>query len=282
MFIAAGSLIAGRNDAIAISATAVSDYIRPVGTDGKLAPQTYVFMEGEYMSAPTVDRSLERATFADITRVLAVNLMAQEYYPTKDVGAADLLIRVVWGATTVYEDPQRDQNIEAMNSAIAGAQQVEEGGFVDVGGLKSLLSEGNLERNNVEAAIARNAALLGYRRSLDRLSGKFIADPEELMLRTELNEERYFVILLAYDYQVMRREKKSKLLWITRLSIRGPGNNFKEALPALALAGAQAYGRDLADLERIKVRDLPDGKVTLGDLKVLGVAEPGKEKERGK
>lgn len=43
---------------------------------------------------------------------------------------------------------------------------------------------------------------------------------DELTMSVELNEERYFVILMAYDYQHMRREKKPKLLWVTRLSLR--------------------------------------------------------------
>jgi hypothetical protein len=276
------TLRAGRNDAVAISATAVADYVRPLAADGKLVPQTYVFNEGQYLSAPTVDGSLERMTFADLTRTLAVNLAAQEYYPTKDVPSADLLIRVFWGATTTYEDPQREQNIEAINSAMAGFQQLEQGAFVDLSALQNTLALTKGAQSGVEGAIARNAALLGYRRELDRLSHKLNLDPEEIMLRTELNEERYFVVLLAYDYQLMRREKKARLLWITRLSIRGPGNNFTEALPALAQAGAQVYGRNLDGLERIKIRDLPRGEVTLGELKVIGVAEPPLETPKQK
>ena len=104
-----------------------------------------------------------------------------------------------------------------------------------------------------------------------------VASVQEQTMRMELAEERYFVVLMAYDYQFMKREKKPKLAWVTRLSIRGPGNNFTEALPALALAGAEVYGRNLDSLERIKVRDLPGGEVIMGDLKVIGVEEPGKE-----
>lgn len=233
-FAAGGSLQARRNDAVTISAVAAPDYVRVLAGDGKLAPETYVFNEGDFFGGTAVDGSLGRMTFNDITRVLAVNLAAQEYYPTKDVAAANLLIRVFWGTTTVYD------------------------------------------------AILRNAALLGYRRPLDRLNHRINLTPEELQLRTELNEDRYFVVLVAYDYQLMRREKKSRILWITRLSIRGPGNNFTEALPALALAGAQAFGRNLDDLERIKVRDLPGGEVILGDLKVIGVEEKPVEKKEGR
>lgn len=75
----------------------------------------------------------------------------------------------------------------------------------------------------------------------------------------------------------MRREKKPKLLWVTRLSMRGPGNNFTEALPALALAGAEVYGRSLPDLQRVRVNERKV-EVIMSDLKVLGVEPPADEK----
>jgi len=275
-FVWGGPLHARRNDAVAISAITAGDYVRVLADDGKLTPETYVFAEGRFFGGATVDGSLERMTFADITRVLAVNLAAQEYYPTKDAAAAHLLIRVFWGTTTVHDDPLRERNTDAINAAMREFQQLPEGALPDLSGIQNALDHRDSEQGGVEGAVARNAALLGYRRTLDRLNHRLTLSPEELLLRTELNEERYFVVLVAYDYPLMRREKKPKILWITRLSIRGPGNNFTEALPALALAGAQAYGRSLGDLERIKVRDLPAGEVTVGDLKVLGVVDkPG-------
>ena len=41
-------------------------------------------------------------------------------------------------------------------------------------------------------------------------------------LVSEIEVDRYFVVLLAYDFQVLWKEKKHKLLWETRFSINQP------------------------------------------------------------
>lgn len=262
---------AGRNDAIVVSATAKSDYVRPLDAQGKPVPETYVFMEGEYMGSASKDASEGRMTFEAMTRVLAENLIKQNYVPTRNVPEAQLLIRVVWGTTLIYEDPQKQLNVEALNSALSQySANVDANGIADSGEINSVLSRQATQGNAINDAVSRNARLLGYQRTLDKLGTRIIATTDEEALRGELSEERYFVVLLAYDYAHLRQTKQAKLLWITRLSIRSPGNNFTEALPMLALAGAESYGRNLDDLQRVKVRALPGGEVNMPDIKVLG------------
>jgi hypothetical protein len=60
--------------------------------------------------------------------------------------------------------------------------------------------------------INRNAALLGYKRSLDRERKKLISSPEELTMNLELNDDRYFIVLMAHEYQYMKKEHKRRLL----------------------------------------------------------------------
>lgn len=266
--------MAGKNDAIAVSSTAVTGYTRATEGDGKPRPETYIFMEGVHLAGNTRDKSEERMTFEEITRTLAVSLAKQSYYPTRDMANANLLIRVYWGTTMIYEDPERDQNIERLNSALSGMQDAAAAGTAgDTLALRSAINDNIATANNVEGAIERNARLLGYKTSLLKEEKNFFASTTEQTMRSELNEERYFVVLMAYDYQLIRTEKKPKLLWVTRLSIRSPGNNFTEALPALAIAGGDVFGQNLEDMKRIKVRDLPGGEVKLHELKVLGTAE---------
>lgn len=265
---------ARRSDAVTISATSAPGYVRPTDEKGKPLPESYVFFEGEYLGGGTADGSLDRMTFDTLTRTLAVNLAAQEYYPTKDAASANLLIRVFWGATLIHDDPQRALAMEALNTALgeySATYAATETG--DTGDINVAMEQIGVGQETAESVAMRNAALLGYRRALDRLSRKAMPTPEEITLRTELSEERYFVVLMAYDYQFMRREKKPKLLWVTRLSMRGPGNNFTEALPALALAGAEVFGRSLPDLQRVRVNERKV-EVIMSDLKVLGIAEP--------
>ena len=273
---------AGRNDAVTISATSAPGYVRPLDADGRPVPESYVFAEGQYLGSGSSDASLDRMSFDSLTHVLAVNLAAQEYYPTKDVASANLLIRVFWGATLTYDDPQRTLAMDALNSALgAYGATYAANESADPGDINVAMEQIGAGQDSAQAAALRNAALLGYRRTLDRLSRKAMPSPEEVALRTELSEERYFVVLMGYDYQFMRREKKPKLLWVTRLSMRGPGNNFTEALPALAFAGSEVFGRSLDRLQRVRVNDRKV-EVIMGDLKILGVEETPKETKSGK
>lgn len=190
----------GRSDAVTISATSAPGYVRPTDEKGRPIPESYVFMEGEYLGSGTADRSLDRMSFETLTRSLAVNLAAQEYYPTKDPASANLLIRVFWGATIIHEDPQRALAIEALNTALneynASYSATQTG---DTGDINVAMEQIGAGQENAETAAMRNAALLGYRRALDRLSRKPRPTPEEITLRAELSEERYFVVLMAYD-----------------------------------------------------------------------------------
>lgn len=259
------------NDSIVVSATATNDYVRPLDVGGRPVAETYVFMEGEHMGGGAKDGSEGRMSFEAMTRVLAENLLKQNYIPTRNVPEARLLIRVFWGTTLIYEDPQKQLNVEALNSALSQySANVEANGIADSGEINSVLSRQATQGNAANDAIARNARLLGYQRTLDKLGTRIIATTDEEALRGELSEERYFVVLLAYDYEHLRRTKQARLLWITRLSIRSPGNNFTEALPLLALAGAESYGRNVDDLQRVKVRSLPGGEVNMPEMKVLG------------
>jgi hypothetical protein len=264
-------------DPVVISSTAAPDYVRPLDANGNAVPETYIFLEGKYMGGSAADASERKVTFTDITQLLAVSLTKQNYFPTRDTAAANILIRIYWGTTLIYEDPQREQNIAAVNTALAGAQQaVADGNLADPGELKSALAQQDGAIGGVEGALARNAALLGYKRSLDKEGQRMMASVEEQTMRMELSEDRYFVVLMAYDYQYMKKEKKPKLLWVTRLSMRGPGNNFLEAFPALTLAGGQVYGQNLEGMKRVKVSELPSGNVKLGELQVLGTVEDKK------
>jgi hypothetical protein len=277
MMLAVGGSISAAEDAVVISSTAGPEYVRPLDANGKPQPETYIFAEGKYMGGSTADAGERKVTFTDITQLLAVSLTKQNYFPTKDAASANILIRIFWGTTLIYEDPERERNIEAVNSALGAMQQeVASGGVADPGPMRAAQAAQELQANSVEGALNRNAALLGYKRFLDKEGRKMMASVEEQTMRMELSEDRYFVVLMAYDYQYMLKEKRPKLLWLTRLSIRGPGNNFLEAFPALTAAGAQVYGQNLTEMKRVKVSELPSGKVKMGDIQVLGTVENAK------
>lgn len=267
-----GGLATAQEASIAASATAGSDYQRPRDANGALQPETYVFAEGQFLGGGTVDRGLEQTTFTQITRTLAVNLARQNYLPAPDLNSAQLVIMVHWGMTLVSEDPMKDINLQRAQEALAtfSAEQ-EANGLADPTALNSATSAMGMARQGVQDAVNRNAVLLGFARSLQRERQQMMTSTAEITMSNELNEERYFVILMAYDNQTRLKERKSRLMWVTRLSVRSPGNNFTEALPALARVGADVFGRQVDGLVRVKA-PLGRGTVTIGELEVLGQA----------
>lgn len=262
------ALPAAQEQSIAASATAIAAYVRPKDPSGRPRSESYVFTEGKFFDGVTVDGSLAKADFAGITRTLAASLAKQNYFPSDDARTADLIIMVHWGTTTIYEDPMKDLNNEALQNAVASYNAaVDATGMADTNELNTQLGARDTAREGVQDSINRNALLLGYAKVLARERRELNPTNAELTMSNELNEERYFVILMAYDNHLRTKEKKAKLLWVTRLSVRSPGNNFTEALPALARVGSDVFGRNIDDLVRVKSRI---GTVKLGELEIVG------------
>jgi hypothetical protein len=93
-------------------------------------------------------------------------------------------------------------------------------------------------------------------------------------VESEIEENRYFVVLMAYDFQLMWKEKKHKLLWETRFSISERRNEFDKALPVMARYASQYFGQPTNGLLRTRVLG---GKVDIGEMKSFGeVEEPRK------
>lgn len=78
----------------------------------------------------------------------------------------------------------------------------------------------------------------------------------------EIEENRYFVVLMAYDFQLLWKQKKRKLLWETRFSINERHNQFDKALPLMAQYAARFFGQPSDGL--VKAR-LQEGRVEIGD-----------------
>jgi hypothetical protein len=89
----------------------------------------------------------------------------------------------------------------------------------------------------------------------------------------EIEDDRYFVVLMAYDFPLLWKDKKHKLVWETRFSIRERHNDFSQRLAAMAEAAARYFGQDSHGL--VRKRD-PVAHVDPGEIKVIGT-EPQKK-----
>ena len=77
---------------------------------------------------------------------------------------------------------------------------------------------------------------------------------------------------MAYDFQLTWKQKKHKLLWETRFSIRQRHNDFDKVLAPMTQYASRYFGQDSHGLVR---KPLPEGQVKLGEVKVIEIV-PGK------
>jgi hypothetical protein len=228
----------------AVSSKVHNGYVRAKLPDGSFRPETYALGVGGSVSgggarvaAPGAvrDDTIDRVTFADLARPITVALAGQNYLPTHDLGKIDILIVVYWGRT---------------------------GGSVKV--------LGGADKDMIDA---RNAALLGF--DLEGLLGSGLGpDFRSMLLRNihsdlmdAIEVDRYYVVLLAIDFQSARKQKKIKLLWETRFSLSERRHDFGEELPIMTQFASQYFGQDSRGLIR---KPIPEGNVHIGEVKSLG------------
>jgi hypothetical protein len=131
-----------------------------------------------------------------------------------------------------------------------------------------------LENEARDRENSRKAGILGYDTDLRKTAGLELTPMRyrRELLVDELEDNRYFVVLMAYDFQLLWKQKKRKLVWESRFSIRERDNLFDEQLESMTRAASRFFGQNTDGLKR---HDIPRGRVEMEEIKVLGV-EPGK------
>jgi hypothetical protein len=276
----------------AVSSTVSPGYARLRLPDGTFKPETYTFGEGGRLAGSSRDDTVDKLNFTDVASVIADPLKKRNYVPVEDRNPekTKLLIMVYWGTTQGtadssdslgYQNLQRSQvskppptqppaslaqsgpaanELARQAAATANMRQAAEDGA-----LAQVLAE-NWQRDQADM---RNAMLLGYDTALAETSavGSTPATLRRDDLIAEVEESRYFVVLMAYDYQALWTQKKHSLLWVTRLSVRERGADFGKLLPSMVGYASQYFGQDSHGLLR---RPLPEGHVEIGVPKSLG------------
>ena len=131
----------------------------------------------------------------------------------------------------------------------------------------SSMTVNNLANRERDRELVQNALLLGYESELEAVSRLEMTARQirRQDLIDELEDNRYFVVLMAYDFQTVLKEKKHKLLWETRYSVRQRGIDFSKNLAAITEEAARYFGQDSHGVSR---KRLPIEHVTLGEMKV--------------
>jgi hypothetical protein len=130
------------------------------------------------------------------------------------------------------------------------------------------LAEERTDEIGAEYSRANAMKLLGYGRHLRKLEQTTSVSPEEYTLRSDLESERYFVVVQAYDLR-KKKDRRPKLVWTLHLNMRSAGNNFHEAVAMMSEAAVNYFGRDV-DRVDTTIPNLKQGKVELGEIKILG------------
>jgi len=273
------ALLASRSrgiEPVSIAAGADKDYVaQKFGERGaKAKPETYVLAQGSFFDGGKTDGSLDRMPFAEVARELAPGLAVQSYFPSRDAKSAELLIVVHWGMTAVEDDATNGQaDMDRLMADLATCNSgLQKSSIADPGFVNSDLDVMETKSAKAGTNVAENAQLIGFLGEFRKEEYRSAAYPssmseEDRQLRDDLGSERYFFILMAYDFNSIREGRihgtKPRLLWSSHVSISAIGQNFTAALPAMGRIAAGYYGHQVDGL-LLDVRNVPSGDVEIG------------------
>jgi len=254
----------------AVSSRTSNDYERSQTLDKRYKQETYALGIGGDYGGGERDPSSEKVKFEDVERAIAGPLAEQDYVSTRDPNKTELLIMVYWGTTTGSGTPgavtyHANVTPSSIKSASYPSTLAQENGRPAQGQTFSFdeeVTDGS-EIFNRGSSDSRNAAILGYD------SGLVVPDSAGITpfhvtrddLLDEVRHNRYFVVLMAYDFQKLWKQRQHKLVWETRFSVRQQGMDFSKVLPSMAKYASQYFGKDTFGLLR---RPLPEGDVEVG------------------
>jgi hypothetical protein len=265
----------------AVASKVSEDYVRAKLPDGSFKPEYYSFGPGGKWGGEINDVTIDKLRFLDVAHVIAVPLAGQSYLPATDPKTTRLLIMVYWGTTAVPESADNSMAYSNYNSAeaslkIAMSPQNPEPVMAQnavMAEWSAAMTIVNIENQQRTQTNWRNAAMLGYDAAGvigteygNHIRGSALGLKRDDLV-TEIEENRYFVVLMAYDFQLLWKQRKHKLLWETRFSISERRNAFDKALPVMAQYASRYFGQDSGGLMRERV---PEGQVDIGELKSLG------------
>gem|GEM_PF-1649970 len=231
------------NAATTVNAQVFGGYERVRDSDGRYQPETYAFGEGGFQrSSPVADESIDGIAFEELVRLLAPAMAAQNYVAATDPEATELAVLVYWGATATDDHP-----------AVIAEETWD-----------PLMHTARNQQNRL------NARMLGFQEALRDLAGvpaefgsSRLAD-----LTDDMEESRYWVALVAIDFQAARRDKTVIPRWSVRYNMRSRGLGFDRALPQMTQFASHFFGRDSKGLVN-RVVGNPRGEVEIREAEVL-------------
>jgi hypothetical protein len=255
------SLISGSEKMTAVSSKVFNGYVRARLPDGSFQRETYAFGNGGFAGGDRVgadsagviangadeggiaaDDTIDNTTFDMMAKTVAGPLAGQDYVPTPDAAATNLLIMVYWGKTY-------------------GSVNMLEGGLKDYIDARNAQLLGFDSERAVAAQSDHSSAFFGRSFSMGLVRNLHAA------VFDSLEVDRYYVILRAFDFQLAWKQKRLKLLWETRFSLSARLHDFEKEVPEMTQYASTYFGQDSHGLLRSPV---PEGHVEIGAVKSLG------------
>lgn len=224
------------------------------------ATKTYVFVKGRNISS---ERELDRVPFDVIAKPLAADLKASGLEPAAGTTSPDILIVVNWGITTAASQPGQTMAYdldeirrvdEAAETARADARAAVQSG--NVGEMVRARGEVAAAEANLRSELLAAQTALSWDRApsetvdmlgIRDLLAKSEYTPDIDILQGMLEEERYFIGLVAYDAQALQQRKK-RVVWTTRMSMPVRGVTFADAVARMSAAAASLYGTQQSNM----------------------------------
>ena len=224
-----------------------------------VATERFVIAKGRSLSGGRSDPTGKTFDFPAMAKTLETDLGAAHYERAANTREADVVIVVYWGMTAGIEKPAATllYDPDALRLAQEAVEDARVKEAADPLGTKDptargavAAAEANLRaETNVAASMlggnefqtASAADLLGFADVLRKDDESMVPSRAGETLRSMLDEDRYFVILVGYDAKALRAGQRRRL-WITRMSIDTVGMDFPKALERMSGVAAPLHG----------------------------------------
>jgi len=203
-----------------------------VSRPADVLPVTYLSCDAGLIEAGDPVAGEMPPTATDFRANLQASLAAQGYQPVSESGTPSILLTCHWGSlrrSSYRQSPswEIDPNLRARLELVATPSQA---GMI----------ENHFLREKFGAQLNKN------------YPAPAILSLELINILNRANDDRYFVIVTAYDYSAITRQE-TKLLWRVRLSARDSHASMKTALPTMLRGGQAFFGTQEADTKTISV-----------------------------
>jgi hypothetical protein len=120
------------------------------------------------------------------------------------------------------------------------------------------VNEGNTQ------ALGHTARMLG----MEEIFSAAATDMQVYEMRQMLEQERFFIVLQAFDLPAYRKGEK-KVVWSTRYSMSAKGKNFGKSIAEMNFVAGEYFGQNRKGINLKRSTD--DSDVKLGEVEVIDI-----------